>query len=281
MRLQTRRILRIELTVTDLRRSESFYVDGLGFAVADRGEADSAMAALLSAGRVTTVELRRGGQTLVLQEFAPPGARYPADAASSDQVFQHFAIPVRDMDTSAARLRAMNPVPISSGPQHLPARSGGAVAYKFRDPDGHPLELIQFPDGRDDGIDHSAIVVIDAERSIAFYRDYLGFDVASRQVNTGHEQDRLDGLSGVTVEVVALTPHQPVPHLELLAYRSPAIRTTRKLLSQDLAATRLVLEVDTLPADAMYLSDGRRVMLIHDPDSHALLLMSPAMASRE
>ena len=178
----------------------------------------------------------------------------------------------------------MKPIPISDAPRHLPARSGGAAAFKFRDPDGHPLELIQFPDGHDDGIDHSAIVVLDAERSIAFYRDHLGFDVASSQINTGQEQDRLDALPDVTVEVVALTPHQPTPHLELLAYRSPTIRTTRRLRPHDVAATRLVLEIDGLPADATHLSDGKCVVLIHDPDEHALLLMSPppqAELSRE
>ncbi len=280
MTLHTQRILRIELTVADLRRAEGFYRQGLGFVVANRGETDPAMAALLSANRVTTVELRRGGQTLLLQEFEPQGACYPADATSCDQVFQHFAIPVVDMDASVARLQAMKPVPISNGPQHLPARSGGVVAYKFRDPDGHPLELIRFPDGRDDGIDHSAIVVTDAKRSIEFYRDHLGFAEASSQINMGQEQDRLDGLSGATVEVVALTPHQPMPHLELLAYRSPTIRAIKRLRPHDVAATRLVLEVDGLPADTMQLADGKRVVLIHDPDEHALLLMSPAAASR-
>ena len=280
MTLHTRRILRIELTVADLPRAERFYVDGLGFAVAHRGEVDAAMAALLSADRVTTVELHRGGQTLVLQAFDPTGACYPADAASSDQVFQHFAIPVVDMDASLARLQPAKPLPISNGPQHLPAHSGGAIAFKFRDPDGHPLEFIQFPDGHDDGVDHSAIVVTDAERSIAFYRDYLGFDAASSQINSGQEQDRLDGLSGVAVAVVALTLPQPIPHLELLSYQSPPIRTTRRLRPGDVAATRLVLEVDNLPADAIQLSDGRRVLLIHDPDEHALLLISPTTASK-
>jgi catechol 2,3-dioxygenase-like lactoylglutathione lyase family enzyme len=138
MTLRTRRILRIELTVADLRRSEHFYVDGLGFAVVNRGEADPVMATLLLADRITTVELRRGGQTLVLRAFEPPGACYPANPASSDQAFQHFAIPVVDMDTGVARLQAMKPIPISDAPRHLPARSGGVAAFKFRDPDGHP-----------------------------------------------------------------------------------------------------------------------------------------------
>lgn len=269
-----RRILRFELVVSDLTRAERFYVDGLGFNVADRGETDPEMAALLHGARIRFVELRRGGQTLMLQAFEPPGARYPADATSSDQLFQHFAIPVVDMDASYARIQAMHPISISKGPQRLPARSGGAVAYKFRDPDGHPLELIQFPDNHDDGIDHSAIVVADAERSIAFYRDHLGFAVASRQINTGLEQDRLDNLVGATVDVVAMACTQSTPHLELLAYRNPVVRPGSRLRPNDVAATRLVIEVGALPADTLRLSDGSSAMLTHDPDEHALLLLS-------
>ena len=76
------------------------------------------------------------------------------------------------------------------GPQRLPASSGGVSAFKFRDPDGHPLELLAFPDGawpahwqaRSNGdlalgIDHSAISVSDSARSIAFY-EALGLRVA-------------------------------------------------------------------------------------------------------
>ncbi len=34
---------------------------------------------------------------------------------------------------------------LAAGPERLPARSGGVSAFKFRDPDGHPLELLAFP----------------------------------------------------------------------------------------------------------------------------------------
>ena len=272
--LKTTSVLRFELTVADLPGSERFYVEGLGFAVASRGEVDPAMAALLGAERIFAVELRRGAQIVVLQSFQPPGSAYPAGATSSDQVFQHFAVPVTDMAASHARLRALCPVPISKAPQLLPARSGGATAFKFRDPEGHPVELIQFPDGHGDGVDHSAIVVTDVDRSIAFYRDQLGFTVAARQLNTGPEQDRLDGQAGISVDVVALTPSQPTPHLELLAYRRPAVRTAELLRPSDVAATRLVLEVSSLPADAVRLSNGTSARLAHDPDRHALLLVS-------
>ena len=271
---KTAGIVRIELTVTDLAAAERFYVEGLGFALAGRADAEPAMTALLGAERISAVELRRGGQTVVLQAFRPQGDRYPPGAVSADQVFQHFAMPVADMADSFRRLQGTRPSLISDGPQQLPASSGGVVACKFRDPDGHPLELIEFPDRHEAGIDHSAIVVMDVERSIAFYRDRLGFHVASRQVNTGPEQDRLDGLSDVSVDVVALQPAAPTPHLELLGYRRPAVRPMPRLQPHDVAATRLVLEVGALPADAVRLADGRRVMLTHDPDGHALLLQS-------
>ena len=265
MTIRATRLLRIELTVAELTPAERFYVEALGFESLGRSDADAATAAMLGADRVHQVTLRRGGQSLVLQAFRPAGARYPEDATACDQVFQHFAIPVPEIRLAYARLLPFAPKPISSaGPQHLPERSGGAIAYKFRDPDGHPLELIQFADGHGGGIDHSAIVVTEAERSIAFYENELGLRVSARQINTGAEQDALDGLSGARVDVVALEAEQATPHLELLAYRTPVGRPTRPLRPRDIAATRLVFQATGLP--------GGKATLAHDPDGHALVL---------
>ena len=126
------------------------------------------------------------------------------------------------MAAAYRRLQTHNVTPISRhGPQTLP---GGVIAFKFRDPDHHPLELIQFPTADPvtaHGIDHSAISVADADRSIAFYAAALGLAVTARQVNTGPAQDALDNLDAVTVDVVALSPAIRSPHLELLAYRAP------------------------------------------------------------
>ena len=271
--MRVRRLLRIELTVAELARAERFYAGALGFEPVRQEEVAPAMAALLGAERVRQVVMRRGGQTLVLQAFQPEGQGYPADAVACDQVFQHFALPVPDMDAAYARLLAFAPIPIShGGPQQLPQESGGAVAFKFRDPDGHPLELIQFPDRHGDGIDHSAIAVADVERSIAFYRG-LGLQVATRQTNTGVEQDRLDGLGGAIVDVVGLAPEQATPHIELLGYSTPPGRPTATSQPGDIAATRLVLEVTDLPATAATLMDGTRALLTPDPDGHLLMLV--------
>src|SRR5205814_1846750 len=67
------------------------------------------------------------------------------------------------------------------------------------------------------GIDHSAIVVANTGRSVAFYRDVLGFAIGPQSLNRGKEQIRLDRVPDAVVEVTSLDP-APVstPHLEFL-----------------------------------------------------------------
>lgn len=272
--MRTHRLLRFELTVVDLRAAEAFYAALPGITVERRDDAEPAMAALLGVDRIEQVWLRRGEQALVLQQFHPAGDPYPGDPIACDQAFQHVALPVADAETAAAGLPG-SAAPISrNGAQRLPPSSGSATAFKFRDPDGHPLELIQFADGHLGGVDHSAIVSADVERSIAFYRDQLGFSMASRQTNRGPEQDRLDGLNDAIVEVVALEPTVTTPHVELLAYRSPPVRPAGPHAANDIAATRLVLTVDALPTPRVSLADGTKAALIRDPDGHLLVLVT-------
>jgi catechol 2,3-dioxygenase-like lactoylglutathione lyase family enzyme len=161
------------------------------------------------------------------------------------------------------------------GPQHLPQRSGGVTAFKFQDPDGHPLELLAFPahavpapwkersaHGIFLGIDHSAISVRDTAISTAFYQR-LGFRVTAQTLNHGEAQARLDGVSSPQVEVTALSLTVPTPHLELLCYRSAARPCHPVLASNDLAATRIELAADG--------PDGVAPQrLIVDPDGHHL-----------
>lgn len=254
------RILEIALNVSDLAAAERFYVDHLGFETVGRNDLEPEVAVLFGAEWARELRLRRGGQTLALRSFYPAGAPYPAGATAADPCFQHFAMPTTDIEAAVARLPAGLPRITRQGPQRLPQHSGGVTAYKFRDPDGHPLEFIQFPDGHTGGIDHTAIVVADAQRSIVSYES-LGLRLSARQINTGPEQDRLDGLDAVEVEVVALEPSRPTPHLELLAYRRPA-GPRRPGSRRDLAATTLTLEVPAL--------DQPRLRA--DPDGHLLLL---------
>ena len=123
----------------------------------------------------------------------------------------------------AAQVEQRLASPISTeGPETLPASSGGVRAFKFRDPDGHPLELLWLPPGRgrpewheraraapsDEpflGIDHSALAVSSTRRSLAFYRS-LGLHIADRSVNGGPAQSRLDGVAAARVRVTGLRP---------------------------------------------------------------------------
>lgn len=217
-----------------------------------------------------TVTLAIGNECIELITFNNAGAPYPADAIASDVTFQHFAIVVPNMDQAYARLRAIDGwQPISrGGPQTLPATTGGVTAFKFRDPEGHPLELIEFrqdamPARRQDsmsssiarGIDHTAISVADFAVSIAFY-EALGLRVSGRSINYGREQDRLDGIDNTCVEVIALTPPDPTPHIELLSY------TTRRFAPaagpRDIAATQVIFTADVA------------LGALRDPDGHRL-----------
>ena len=269
------RLDRIGLNVRDLDAATAFYVEALGFTAATPRDADPAMARLLGAQTMQVARMGRGRQVMELAATDPPGAPYPPDSHSNDAWFQHCALVTDDIAADHARLARHAFTPISRhGPQKLP---GGIVAFKFRDPDGHPLELIQFPspDRRTaGGIDHSAIVVSDVDRTIGFYTARLGLAVQARKVNAGPAQAALDDLDGPTVDVVALAPAEPAPHVELLGYRTPRGRTPRPLHLHDIAAARLVFATASpLPGAATtVLSDGTIVTLLRDPDGHVLLL---------
>jgi catechol 2,3-dioxygenase-like lactoylglutathione lyase family enzyme len=91
--------------------------------------------------------LQVGLEAIDILQFDTPGGPHPRPLSPYDTAFQHFALVVSDMDLAVARLQAAPGwTPISSGgPQRLPQRSGGVTAYKFQDPDGHPLELLAYP----------------------------------------------------------------------------------------------------------------------------------------
>ena len=235
-----------------------------------------------SAGGAYGVTLGLGDEVIEFLQFDHPGRSYPAAASASDLCFQHFAIVVADMTLAYQRLCSVGGWSAIStdGPQRLPPSSGGVLAFKFRDPDGHPLELLAFPEqempaqwkarsksGLFLGIDHSAISVSDSARSVAFY-EALGLRTASRSLNSGCEQARLDGLSHPHVEVTALDPRRATPHVELLCYRSITHAETTVVRYNDVAATRLVFE-SVRSSDA----DAAREQALIDPDGHHLVIV--------
>jgi catechol 2,3-dioxygenase-like lactoylglutathione lyase family enzyme len=281
-------LLRFGLTTANADRLTSFYESVFGCRqLAFEHRSGSKFERLMAVeGGAASVTLALGDEVIELLQFDQPGRPYPSGCSSFDLVFQHFAIVVTNMEQVFRRLSTIAgwTAITSDGPQHLPARSGGVTAFKFRDPDGHPLELVAFdshnapPRWRSVasgnpclGIDHSAISVLDSARSIHFYEG-LGFRVSARTLNTGVEQERLDRVGEPRVEVTALRPVQPSPHLELLCYRGVSGRDSIALRSNDVAATRLVLEArrtDHSGAGAI------TQCAVQDPDGHHLLIVAP------
>ena len=300
------RLSRITLICGDPDRLADFYQAAFGFErTGETSINEPAFAALIgipgAAARV--IKLQIGRQVVELTGIRPPGRNYPPGVSGRSPLFQHFAMVVSDMAAAYARLSAHGGwTAISTdGPQLLPASSGGVTAYKFRDPDGHPIELIAF--ARDAmpagwrkisateclGIDHSAISIADTQRSVKFY-ERLGLRRTGGSLNQGPEQDKLDGMTAAIVEVTALAPpRSATPHVELLCYRDQAGRESGPPATNDVAATRLVLQVrtdemleslcaqnpDAVLSGPVRFEDGARRALLRDPDGHLLCLEAP------
>ena len=228
----------VNMTVSNLDRSVQFYTEVLTFQkVSERevhGEAYEHLEGIFGL-RMRSAVLRLGDEYLELTEFlAPRGRPAPPDAHSNDGWFQHVAIIVSDMDRAYARLRQYDVQHASTGPQLLPLsnpNAGGIQAFYFHDPDGHPLEILDFPLDKGDpkwratdrlflGIDHTAIVVEDTETSLRFYRDVLGMKVAGESENYGIEQERLNNVFGARLRITALRAASG-PGVEFLEYLAP------------------------------------------------------------
>ena len=291
----------IGLTVSDAERSIDFYSRVLGFSVERdvelSGDAYERLRGVFPV-RMRVVRLRLGDEMLELTEYVTPRGRpAPVDGRSNDRWFQHVAIVVSDMDRAYRWLREERVEQVSPEPQRLPDSNpvaGGIRAFYFRDPDGHPLELIWFPPGKGDprwqaptegvflGIDHTAIAVADTDASIAFYRDHLGFRVAGESRNSGPEQERLNAVRGARLRITGLRAPSG-PGLELLEYLAPrdGRPAPADLRANDLThwRTRLVADHDAtverlghgrlveLPADGLGFA---RAASVRDPDGHAL-----------
>jgi catechol 2,3-dioxygenase-like lactoylglutathione lyase family enzyme len=300
-------LIRVSITVADLARTAAFYRDALELAVGPEQKlGDPAWSRLLGLDQGTTarvIDVAVGEKILKLVAFDPPGAPYPAERASNDQWFEHVALVAGDITAVWERLERSAPGVITKGaPVLLPPNTGSVTAFKFRDPEGHPLELIFFPAGVGDpawhegtspgirGYDHTAVSVMDIDRSVAFYEGLLGFHIGGRSLNKGSEQDLLDGLSACEVDVVALQPAEvKTPHVELLHYRTPPGRTlTAAVKANDVAAARQIHAVDDLfalvrrleAADVPFVSPGivtlkggGKAAAVRDPDGHMIVLM--------
>ena len=276
----------VVIPVSDLGRAVTFYSTVLSFEPVDEPRGRSA-------------RMRLGREFIELVESSAPGRRpMPTDSRSNDRWFQHVAIIVNDMEQAYLWLRRHHVEHVSAEPQRLPdwnPNASGIWAFYFKDPDGHVLEILQFPPDKGDarwqvsgdrvflGIDHTAIVVGDTERSLRLYRDVLGFKVVGRSENYGPEQERLNNVSAARLRITTLHAANG-PGVELLEYLSP--RDGRPLPAgsglNDLIAWRTVMTVASprvvtplvASAGAAMLagSAGQAPLIIRDADGHVLEL---------
>ena len=308
------RVAAVGMTVADLERSVTFFTEVLDFekrgeTVEVQGDEFEHLTGVFGArAKVATVCLRT--ECLELTDFlSPEGRAIPGDSRSNDRWFQHVAIVVSDMASAFERVRAAGVEFVSTAPQRLPdwnPNAGGIVAFYFRDPDGHNLELIWYPPDKGDlrwqahdrlflGIDHTAIGVADTGKSLAFWRDTLGLEVLGGAENWGVEQEHLNQVFGARLRITGLAGAAGI-HVEFLEYLAPSNgRDTREALggiaANDLAHWQVRVESIDPEGDAerlraaggrwlspgvVGLADGRlgyrRGALLADPDGHGLLL---------
>lgn len=303
----------VGMTVSDMDRAIDFYTRVLTFEKVSDTEVAGTEYERLSGVfglRIRVVRLKLGQEVLELTQYlAPEGRPIPTDMKSNDRAFQHVAIIVSDMEKAYRRLRENKVRHASTGPQRLPdwnKNAGGIEAFYFKDPDGHVLEILHFPEGKGNpkwhkptdrlflGIDHTAIVVSDTEASLRFYRDTLGFTVAGESENYGMEQEHLNNVFGARLRITSLHAASG-PSLEFLEYLAP--RDGRPAPADARAndlfhwQTRLTTRSAETTQGATvgrftYISPGvvtlpdttlgfRKGLFLRDPDGHAMQVVEP------
>ena len=301
----------VGITVSDMDRAVDFYSKVLTFEkVSDTevaGESYEHLEGLFGL-RMRVVRMRLGDEFIELTEYlAPKGRPIPVDSRSNDRWFQHIAIIVSDMDQAYARLRQYKVEHASSGPQRLPnwnKNAAGISAFYFKDPDEHPVEVLQFPPDKGAekwhrptnklflGIDHTAIVVWDTDVSLKFYRDVLGLRVAGESENYGTEQEHLNNVFGARLRITALRGTTG-PGIELLEYLAPRdgrpfpgdehandivhrhtilITTDADAAARPLQASKATFVSSGVVANPTGEPGFKKALLVRDPDGHAIEL---------
>ena len=302
----------VGMTVADLEQSIKFYSEVLSFQKIAYtevwGEEWEKLQGVFGL-RMRVAQMQLGDEIISLMEYlTATGRPIPVDSRSNDRWFQHIAIAVKDIDRAYQHLRQYKIRQTSNNPQQLPQwnqKLGGVKAFYFQDPDGHNLELIEFPpDKAEDkwlrstdelflGIDHSAVVVKNAPASFPLYRDRLNFKLQLQAENYGTEFEHITSTFGARVQVNSMKPNEGIG-FELLEYITPTNGREMPTDSQanDLWHYQTVIEVSDLETlapqlrsapcnfispDIVRLSDRQmgfsKALSIRDLDGHVLHLV--------
>jgi catechol 2,3-dioxygenase-like lactoylglutathione lyase family enzyme len=139
--------------------------------------------------------------------------------------------------------------------------------------------------------DHTGITVSNLERSLAFWRDILGFEFSHRAHQKGERPEQITGVKGAELELAVVK--SPSGHkIELLEYFAPPDRKQHvDLRACDVGSVHVALTVDNLDAVLQKIAAsgwktagkpqmltsgpnaGKRVVYVRDPDGTTIEFM--------
>ncbi|MEY2485465.1 MAG: hypothetical protein QOH39_1113 [Verrucomicrobiota bacterium] len=141
--------------------------------------------------------------------------------------------------------------------------------------------------------DHTGITVSNLERSLAFWRDVLGFELSHRAHHTGNLASDVTGVQGAEISIAVLKGYGH--KIELLEYLAPPDRKRVDLRPCDVGSVHVAFTVDDLdavisaiaaygwnPAGAPQTltsgpNAGKRVAYVRDPDGTTIEFMQPPL----
>jgi catechol 2,3-dioxygenase-like lactoylglutathione lyase family enzyme len=140
--------------------------------------------------------------------------------------------------------------------------------------------------------DHTGITVTNLDRSLAFWRDVLGFEISHTAHQTSELAKQITGVAGAAIKLAVL--RAPGGHrIELLEYLAPPDRKHVNVRPCDVGAVHVALLVDDLDAVLERIAAfgwkaagkpqmltkgpnaGKRVVYIRDPDGTTIEFMQP------
>jgi len=141
--------------------------------------------------------------------------------------------------------------------------------------------------------DHTGITVSNLERSLAFWRDILGFELSHTAHQTGEMAKEITGVEGAEIKLAVVKA--PSGHkIELLEYLAPVDRKHGDLQPCDVGHVHVALLVNNLEAILQKIASsawktagepqvlktgpnaGKRVVYVRDPDGTTIEFMEVA-----
>jgi len=139
--------------------------------------------------------------------------------------------------------------------------------------------------------DHTGFTVSNLERSLAFWRDVLGFELSHRAHHTGELASEVTGVPGAEISIAVLKGYGH--KIELLEYLAPADRRIADLRPCDVGSVHVAFTVKDLdgilrgietsgwkPAGKPQTlqsgpNAGKRVVYVRDPDGTTIEFIQP------